>query len=206
LYEELAAGLRDRDHAASFRAVPEPVEIWTVPLDPPEAEVRRLYDLLSAVERERAGAAPLQPRKRRYVARQGALREILGHYLEVPPEEVQLARSNGGKPILVGRDDLRFSVSDSGDLALVAVSRREIGVDVEQVRERPASVRSPLGTESFFAHWTKLEAIGKARGTGLLRPHGGDGAFTCTSLDVGRGFAAAVAVAAERIRVRVRPY
>jgi 4'-phosphopantetheinyl transferase len=184
----------------------EPVEIWTVPLDPPEREVRRLHDLLSADERDRAGEPPFAPRKRRYVARQGALREILGRYLDIPPAQLQLVRSNGGKPILAGSEDLRFSVSDSGDLALVAVARREIGVDVEQVRSRPVSVRGSLGTAAFFERWTKLEAVGKARGTGLMRSRGGDGAFTCTSLDVGPGFAAAVAIAAKRVQVRLRPY
>lgn len=182
------------------------VEIWTVGLDPPEGELRRLYQLLSPAERGRAGEPPLGPRKRRYVARQGALREILGRHLDVAPGEVALARSNGGKPILAGLEDLCFSVSDSGDLALVAVARREVGVDVEQVKSRRASIRSALGTEAFFERWTKLEAVGKARGTGLLRPRRSEGALTCTSLDVGPGFAAAVAVAAEQVRVQVRPY
>ena len=186
--------------------VPEPVEIWTVHLAPPEEEVRRLYSLLSEAERDRAGAAPHQPRKRRYVARQGALREILGRYLGVPPAEVAIARSVGGKPVVAGAEDVRFSVSDSGDLALVAVARREVGVDVERVRSRSASVRSSLGTDAFFERWTKLEAVGKARGTGLLRTGGGNGGFTCTAVDVGPGFAAAVAVEAERARVRLRPY
>jgi 4'-phosphopantetheinyl transferase len=186
--------------------MPEPVEIWTVSLDPPEGEVRRLYGLLSPGERERAGQSPFAPRKRRYVARQGALREILARYLGLPPAQVPLARSNGGKPVVAGRDELRFSVSDSGDLALVAVARREVGVDVERVRGRPVSDRSSLGTEAFFERWTKLEAVGKARGTGLLRPRGSDGAFTCTALDVGPEFAAAVAVEAERVQVRLRPY
>jgi 4'-phosphopantetheinyl transferase len=186
--------------------MPEPVEIWTVPLDPPDEEVHRLYGLLSAAERDRAGEPPHRPRKRRYVARQGALREILGCYLSVPPAEVALSRSNAGKPAVGGRDEIRFSVSDSGNLALVAVAQREVGVDVERVRNRLASVRSPLGTEAFFERWTKLEAVGKLRGTGLLRPRGGDEPFICTTLDVGAGFAAAVAVEAEQAEVRLRPY
>jgi 4'-phosphopantetheinyl transferase len=186
--------------------VPEHVEIWTVPLDPPDGELRRLYKLLSAAERERAGRPPFPPRKRRYVARQGALREILGRYLQISPEEVPLARSNAGKPVVAGREDLRFSVSDSAGLALVAVARREVGVDVELVRSRPAAARWSLGAEAFFERWTKLEAVGKARGTGLLRPRGGDDAFTCAALDVGPGFAAAVAIEGEQLQVRLLRY
>src|SRR3954468_7305257 len=173
----------------------EPVEIWVVRLDPPESELRRLYGLLPGEDRARAGAPPFSPRKRRYVARQGALREILARYAAVTPERLQLVRSNRGKPILPG-DGPHFSVSDSGDLALVAVARREVGVDVERVRRRAASERAAIGTEPFFRDWTRLEAIGKARGSGLARPVVVDGRLACASLDVGPGFAAAVAVAA----------
>jgi 4'-phosphopantetheinyl transferase len=187
--------------------VTEPVEIWIVPLDPPEAELERLYELLSGDERERAGAPPFAPRKRRYVARQGALREILAWYEGVAPAELELERSNRGKPVVAGSEGLRFSVSDSADLALVAVARREVGVDVEKVRSRPISARAaPLATSEFFERWTKLEATGKALGTGLLRSRIGDGSLSCTSLDVAPGFAAAVAVAADRFQVRLRPY
>jgi phosphopantetheinyl transferase len=102
---------------------------------------------------------------------------------------------------------VRFSVSDSGDLALVAIARREVGVDVEQIRERPAAARAaPLGTRAFFERWTSIEATGKALGTGLARRRPGDRGLACASLDVGRGFAAAVAVEANGVDVRLRPY
>jgi 4'-phosphopantetheinyl transferase len=189
-----------------LHVVTEPVEIWVVPLDPPENELRRLHGLLSEEERRRAGGPPFAPRKRRYVARQGALREILARYAAVPPERLELVRSNRGKPMVAGAGSLRFSVSDSADLALVAVARREVGVDVEEVRRRAASERAAIGTETFFEGWTRLEATGKALGTGLLRPRNRDGKLACASLDVGPGYAAAVAVAADGVEVRLRPY
>src|SRR3954465_6512454 len=134
-----------QSHCYVCTVVNEPVEIWVVPLDPPERELLRLHALLSGEERRRAGAPPFSPRKRRYVARQGALREILARYAAVTPERLQLVRSNRGKPILPGGGP-HFSVSDSGDLALVAVARREVGVDVERVRRRAASERAAIGT------------------------------------------------------------
>jgi 4'-phosphopantetheinyl transferase len=185
--------------------VKEPVEIWIVQLDPPDRELARLHALLSGEERRRAGAPPFPPRKRRYVARQGALREILARHAAVEPQRLELVRSNRGKPVLTGCG-IHFSVSDSADLALVAVARREVGVDVEQVRRRAASERAAIGTAGFFEGWTRLEAIGKARGTGLLPPPGGDAGLACASLDVGPGFAATVAVAANGVDVRLLPY
>jgi 4'-phosphopantetheinyl transferase len=181
----------------------EPVEIWVVPLDPPEAELRRLYGSLSPEERERAGEPPFAGRKRRYVARQGAVHEILARYTGVRPERVGLVRTNLGKPMVVGRAAPRFSVSDSGDLALVAIARCEVGVDLEQVRRRPAA---PLGTRAFFERWTRMEASGKALGTGLFHRGPADRRLACASVDVGRGFAAAVAVEADAVDVRLRPY
>lgn len=184
----------------------EQVEIWVVPLDPPDAELERLHALLSRDERRRAGPPPFPPRKRRYVARQGAVREVLARYAAIPPKRLELVRSMRGKPMVAGADELRFSVSDSGDLALVAVAGREVGVDVERVYDRPAARRAAIGTERFFERWTRLEATGKALGTGLVRPRGSGAALACTSLDLGPGFAGAVAVAADEVRVRLRPY
>ena len=85
----------------------------------------------------------------------------------------------------------------------MAIARREVGVDVERIRRRPAA---PLGARAFFERWTRIEATGKALGTGLGRPPSAERSLACTSLDVGRGFAAAVAVEADEVRVRLRPY
>jgi 4'-phosphopantetheinyl transferase len=182
------------------------VEIWTVPLDPADAELERLQALLSGEERRRAGKPPFPPRKRRYVARQGALREILARYAAVPPKQLELVRTMRGKPMIAGADGLRFSISDSADLAVVAVARREVGVDVEQIRSRPAVTRAAIGTDAFFERWTRLEATGKALGTGLVRPAGAARRLACASLHLGPDFAGAVAVAADSVEVRLRPY
>jgi 4'-phosphopantetheinyl transferase len=184
--------------------MPELVEVWVVPLDRDDEEVLRLRGLLSREERDRAGEAPLAQRKRRYVARQAALRSILAERTGVAPGEIRFTRSVNGKPALAGDGrGLEFSVSDSAGLALVALAAREVGIDVEQIRDRPAARRAGLGTDRFFERWTRIEATGKAVGAGLLGS-GSPGGLTCRPLDVGPGFAAAVAVAAGEIRLRLR--
>ena len=184
----------------------ESVDIWAVGLDPPDEEVRRLHRLLSSSERARAGLPPFGPRKRRYVARQGAVREILSAYLGVAAAQLDLRHTAWGRPFVAGHSEVCFSVADSADLALVAVGRSPLGVDVERIRARPIASRSALRTSEFFERWTKLEAVGKALGTGLRQPHRDERPFACLEIDLGPEFAAAVAVEAERAEVSVRPY
>jgi 4'-phosphopantetheinyl transferase len=181
------------------------VHVWIVPLTRSEAELERLHSALSAEERERAGTSPLAPRKRRYVSRQGALREILSRYAGVAPAELELVRSERGKPSLAGARGPRFSISDSGELALVAVAEREVGVDLERIvarRARPRIERRLLGgergegLERFYERWTRLEACAKARGDGVWVT-GGHIGLACRPLRVAKGYAAAVAAAGE---------
>ncbi|MBZ3906736.1 4'-phosphopantetheinyl transferase family protein [Streptomyces griseiscabiei] len=169
---------------------PEPeVDVWTVPLDGSPATVAALAGLLSPCEAERGGRCRFAADRRRFVVAHAALRLILADRLDVPPEEVRLRRGRHGKPRLAGGSDLRFNLSHSGDLALVAVTRYdEVGVDVDRLRpglpveplaERffPASearfVAEAAGpTERagrFLRLWTRKEAVVKAAGGRLVQ-------------------------------------
>jgi 4'-phosphopantetheinyl transferase len=116
---------------------------------------------------------------------------LLGRYLETPPAEIRFQYENHGKPeIDLPRAcrDLRFNFSDSGGLALIAVtSGSAIGVDIEKVRHlpdfldiatrffSPREIEAILALsenkrqEAFFTCWTRKEAYLKATGIGLLR-------------------------------------
>ena len=184
----------------------ELVDVWIVPLEGTEPEVEALLGTLSREERERAGAPPRGERKRRYVVRQAALRELLAARTGTRPERLSFVRAPGGKPSLAGAGGVSFSVSDSGDLALVAIAACDVGVDVERIRDRPiAAWAERLGIQRFFDRWTVAEARGKVHGRGVLGGRAGEG-VACTPIDVGPGYAAAVAAAAHEVRVRLHPY
>jgi 4'-phosphopantetheinyl transferase len=146
---------------------------------------------LSEDEGARAARFYFQKDREHFIVARGLLRSILGRYLDSEPSTLRFSYSNYGKPALVGAEEaaLRFNLSHSGGLALLAVTRgREIGVDLERVRpdfvddqiaERFFSPREvarlralPPGVqlEAFFTCWTRKESYIKAHGEGLSLP------------------------------------
>jgi 4'-phosphopantetheinyl transferase len=162
---------------------PADVRVAVGRLDLPQPRVAALAATLSVEEVERAQTmAP--DRARRFVAARGTLRELLGSLIGLAPSDVKIGYGAHGKPELDG--PLRFSVSHSGELVLIAVALgREVGVDVELVRrlfDRDGFARAVLETEeqeavtqlpetardsALLAAWTRKEALLKAAGEGL---------------------------------------
>ncbi|MEM9557962.1 MAG: 4'-phosphopantetheinyl transferase superfamily protein [Acidobacteriota bacterium] len=186
---------------ATDRALPFPerheIHVWRVALDPSPQRVERLGDLLTDEEHRRAARFHFPRHRRRFIVRRSALRSILGAYLERDPSTLTFTVGKRGKPRLEG-EDLQFNLSDSADLALVAVGIRrssdpvddELGVDVEKLRtshdldglahrffsSAEVAALDALPTErhvdGFFRAWTRKEAYLKAIGTGLHTPLG----------------------------------
>jgi phosphopantetheinyl transferase len=119
-----------------------------------------------------------------------ALREVLARYLDEDPAGIELRRGEHGKPALADPSSpLRFNLSHSGDLALVAVTQgREVGVDVQKIK--------PRRDIAFYKAWARREAIVKCVGTGLLAPLPPD-PVAVAMLDAGSKYAAALAIAGD---------
>lgn len=119
-----------------------------------------------------------------------ALRKVLARYLDEDPSEIELREGTHGKPALADLSSpLRFNLSHSGDLALVAVTQgREVGVDIQKIK--------PRRDLAFYKAWTRREAIVKCAGTGLLAPPP-PGPVAVTTLDAGSEYAAALAIAGD---------
>jgi 4'-phosphopantetheinyl transferase len=166
------------------------VHVWRVALDIGDPWLSRLREILADDERQRADRFHFEKDRRHFTAARGVMRILLAGYLARRPEEVRFAYSNYGKPRLADESNLRFNLTHSHGLALLAVTHgREIGVDVERLREmegdgEPLAQRffSPreaavlrslppqLRREAFFHCWTRKEAYIKAQGKGLLLP------------------------------------
>ncbi|MFF8725429.1 4'-phosphopantetheinyl transferase family protein [Streptomyces sp. NPDC015171] len=162
------------------------MEIWRIPLESgtdPEGYPRELEDILDEQEKERARLGTESGMRRRFVVAHAAVRIILGARLGRAPESVRLTRGRWGKPRLAHEDGPHFSLSHSGELALLALAPRPVGVDVEKPRagldpvrlaERffPAEESSWVARDGHLAFgrlWTRKEACVKAAGGRLAQ-------------------------------------
>jgi 4'-phosphopantetheinyl transferase len=159
---------------------PGQVEVWTVDLGLPPERVARLGSVLSEDELLRAAGFKVEHGRRAFVVTRGALRTILGRYLSADPIALRFATGTAGKPRLDPSSSLKFNVSHSGEMALVAVTREaDVGVDIEQIkaRVRQEGVAQRVFTvaereaieseEDFYRHWVAKEAFVKATGRGI---------------------------------------
>jgi len=148
-----------------------------------------LWELLDSDERERANGFYFARDRYDYIAAHGLLRLVLGRQLGVDPRALRFGRGRHGKPHLVPPTELRFNLSHTHGLIAVAFCRgRDVGVDVEAVREAskieaigrqffsPEEVEDILALPpadqraAFFRCWTRKEALIKATGMGLSLP------------------------------------
>jgi 4'-phosphopantetheinyl transferase len=169
------------------------VHVWRSDLHPGVSCAEKLLLTLCAEEQRRAERFRFPKDKEAFIAARGALRAILGSYLNVPPAEVQFCYSPYGKlslsPEQRGASDLRFNLSHSGGLALYAITAgRDVGIDIECMRDQLADLQiarrffssqetamlASLPEHSrrvaFFNCWTRKEAYIKAKGEGLSLP------------------------------------
>ncbi len=173
------------------------VHAWCAPLEQETSRVDDFLRTLSVDEKERAGRFAFARDRKRFIVGRGVLRELLGRYLKLEPQQLVFSYGSKGKPSLAQERcrtsahglDLRFNLSHSGGLALYAFTRgREIGVDIEQLRAledaeqiarqnfSPGEVQvlrslpSHQKLEGFFNCWSRKEAYIKATGDGLSMP------------------------------------
>ncbi|MFJ3214689.1 4'-phosphopantetheinyl transferase family protein [Kitasatospora sp. NPDC086801] len=115
-----------------------------------------------------------------------ATRIVLGEHLGRPPAGLRFSRGPWGKPAVEGAPGLHFSLSHSGEIALLALASRPVGVDVELARadldttrlagrffppdERELVARD--GPDAFTRLWTRKEACVKASGGRLTQGMG----------------------------------
>jgi 4'-phosphopantetheinyl transferase len=162
----------------------EHIHVWRLPV----CVAAEAVDWLDAGERARLDAMAAAGQMRMLATRAG-LRQVLAGYLGCAPAEVPLAVAEGGKPYIAGGP--QFNLSHGGELAMLAVAQREVGIDVELQRpvpralaiarrvldaatvERLAALPAAELDDAFLAAWTAMEARQKCLGQGVFGRHVG---------------------------------
>jgi 4'-phosphopantetheinyl transferase len=162
------------------------VHVWHVDLRSWESDAGSLLELLDPEERDRAARFKFPGPRNQFLISRAVLRQVLGCYLGIEAREVRFRTAANGKPELANNSDLRFNLSHTEGVAVIAIARhRQVGVDVERIRadtnavelaerffshpevewlrSQPASEQIP----AFFSCWTGKEAYIKAHGEGL---------------------------------------
>jgi 4'-phosphopantetheinyl transferase len=168
------------------------VQLWRVDLESIGPDEARWQKVLSPDETSRASRFHFAVDRQLFVASRALLRTILAGYLAINPKDLTFSYSKREKPFLglaYADCGIRFNLSHSGGIALYAFARRrELGVDVEQVRrdfaveaiarrffsaheqEQLADLPAAEKIDAFFRCWTRKEAYIKATGDGLSLP------------------------------------
>jgi 4'-phosphopantetheinyl transferase len=178
-----------RGTASMVQLLPcDQVDVWRIHLMPRRSASGK-DSVLSPDEIARAERFRFARDRQGFVECRSAVREILGRYLAIPAREVSFRYEANGKPEIT--DDrnpwqLRFNISHSSDLAVIAVvAESAIGVDIEKIRpdveclqlakrffsekeyRKLLSLPAAEKPRAFFACWTRKEAFIKAIGKGL---------------------------------------
>lgn len=166
------------------------LHVWRIPLDPSIHPLDAARALLAPDERVRADRFTVDAPRRRFTLARAALRILLARYTGQSPHHLAFTTGPHGKPALAVDTPIRFNLSHSEDLALLAITRHtEVGIDIESIDPRRAAddiaarYFSPVEqhqlaaytdpaarTAAFFRAWSRKEAVIKALGEGLACP------------------------------------
>lgn len=141
---------------------------------------RKLVDVLSEREQEKASRMFIPQDKERYAVSKFCLRTLLSFFLNVPANEVDFIAHAHKKPTVKG---LEFNISHTGDYVLIAISPKPVGIDIEFLnrefdfksilditfskKEIDFIGNKKVNPTNFYAMWTRKEALLKASGEGV---------------------------------------
>lgn len=167
------------------------VHIWRGSLLSSDELLDENQQLLHPEELARAQRFKFDRHRNGFITARALLRKILGLYLRLPANEIELQSTSHGKPFIITHKlpELRFNLSHSHERVLYAFCLdRDVGIDIELIKPGYAdsgiperffsrsevevlrSIAADRQAEGFFNCWTRKEAIIKAIGQGLSLP------------------------------------
>ena len=117
-----------------------------------------------------------------YLVSRAILNLSLKGLLEKEINDLRVKRDKNNKPYVENTLGLKFNISHTEDLVLLAFSKREVGIDVEKINfkfefkdilencfTRDEIINIDNNIISFYRYWTAKEAYLKCDGIGLIR-------------------------------------
>lgn len=186
-----------RLHQQVLAASEHHIDVWLADYrEISDAQLHAEYRaLLTREERDKEFRFHFPDDQRCYLVTRAMVRTVLSRYLAIDPTDWRFANNQYGRPAIANLSEaecgLRFNISHTrGLIALGVTQRRELGVDVENIRTRDvpleiadrffaqaevaelATVPKERQQDRFFEYWTFKESYIKARGMGLSIPLG----------------------------------
>ncbi len=168
------------------------IHIWRFNLDPVKSFNEFFINLLSDEEKKQVEKIKLGDVKNRSIISKAIIKNIISNYLGLNIKQIIFSYNEFGKPVIPERINsfrLNFNISHSGDLGLIAITRKNlIGIDVEKMNELDqiddiinlcftetekymlSCLESTEKKEVFYKIWTGKEAFIKAIGKGFSFP------------------------------------
>ena len=150
--------------------------------------------MMTPEEHKRCTRFRFQRHRHQYLVTRALARTMLSHYTGIDPSGIRFLKNRYGKPaVMLSKKNppIRFNLSHTqGLIACGVVLERDIGVDIEDMRRRKASLgiadrffsekeahdlrqlSEERRRERFYDYWTLKESYIKARGKGLSIPLG----------------------------------
>ena len=141
------------------------------------SDLTSAFEKMSDERKKETLALVSESKRKQKIAADMLCRQMLAKVSGVNPENIIFGKASNGKPY-ARNSDFRFSISHCGNLVICAVSKNEIGIDVEKIRDIRLKAAEKFASrneleyignnlERFFEIWTLKEAFFKCKGTGL---------------------------------------
>lgn len=172
-----------------FKITKRQIHVWSINLDINEKKITYLNSFLSEDEIIKASKFRFKKDKNCSIISRGTLRFLSGKYLNIDPKTIKFKYGKYGKPYYDLETELKFNVSHSGNLAVIAfVLNSDIGIDIEKLKydfevmdivdnyfsrsEIESLNKFPVQDQvkGFYRCWTRKESFIKAKSKGLSFP------------------------------------
>ena len=128
-------------------------------------------------------SATNENRKLSILISQGFAKEKISQEYNIPKKDIVFSVTDRGKPFCRSHPHIYFSLSHSGNFVALAISDREVGIDIEKLRPARENLVKRVCSQKeidaisvsenphvkFTEIWTKKEAYLKALGAGIDR-------------------------------------